>query len=61
MTVIDRISVQARRRLGMAVRPHKDYFWEARLSKLVLREGFASREAFADLLEGRNARGVIIF
>jgi chemotaxis protein methyltransferase CheR len=58
MTVIDRISAQARLRLGMAARPHKDYFWEARLSKLVLREGFSSREAFADLLEAGEGRAV---
>lgn len=58
MTVIDRISAQARRRLGMAERPHKDYFWEARLSKLVLREGYPSREAFADLLEAGEGRAV---
>ncbi len=58
MTVVDRISAQARRRLGMAERPHKDYFWEARLSKLVLREGYPSREVFADLLEAGEGRAI---
>lgn len=58
MTVIDRISTQARRHLGIAVGPRKEYFWEARLSKLVFREGYPSREAFADSLEAGEVQAV---
>ena len=58
MTVLDRISWQARRHLGIVVAPRKEYFWEARLSKLISREGFPSWEALADSLEAGDARAL---
>jgi len=58
VSVIDRISKQARRHLGLSVAPQKDYFWETRLAKLILREDYPSREALADSLEAGETRAI---